>query len=311
MPLTATIVIATRNRRQELRRALESALAQTVEAEILVMDDASTDGTGAMVQADFPRVRLQRSETPCGYIVQRNRAAALATGDVLFSIDDDAEFSSAETVARTLREFGDARVGAVAMPYVEPAKGNQVLQCAPDAGVWVTGMFVGTAHAVRRDVFLRLGGYREPLVHQGEERDFCARLLDAGSVVRVGSAPPIVHHESPRRDFSRMDFYGRRNDILFAWQNVPGIRCGAHLLATTWNGVRFAFRCGRLRHQLGGLAAGYFEVMRRIHSRQPIAVAAYQLQRRLQKRGPLRLEAIEALLPPAAPSAQFELSAAH
>jgi hypothetical protein len=45
--------------------------------------------------------------------------------------------------------------------------------------------------------------------------------------------------------------------------------------------------------------------------RGPITVAAYQLQRRLQKEGPLRFDAIEALLPPAAPSAQFELSAAH
>ena len=54
----ATVVITTRNRKELLRDAITSTLAQQEQVEIIVMDDASTDGTGEMVRAEFPMVRL-------------------------------------------------------------------------------------------------------------------------------------------------------------------------------------------------------------------------------------------------------------
>src|SRR5262245_46760837 len=185
----ATVVISTKNRRDDLRRALASVFAQTAPVDVLVMDDGSTDGTAEMVRHEFPSARLIRSDVSRGYIVRRNEAANVAETPYLFSIDDDAEFSSPDVVERTLTDFDDLRVGAVAIPYIEPHKGNRLLQCAPSPdAIWVTDAFVGTAHAVRRDVFLQLGGYRESLVHQGEERDFCIRMLACGPIVRLGMA---------------------------------------------------------------------------------------------------------------------------
>src|SRR5688572_29422087 len=172
MKPVATVVVTTKNRRDELASAIKSALAQSVAAEVLVIDDGSTDGSAAMVRSQFPGVRLERYETSLGHIVRRNRAAQLAKSDIIISIDDDAVFFSPHTVAQTLAEFDHPRVAAVAIPYVEPRKSTVVLQQAPSAeGVFVTDDFIGTAHAVRKDVFLRLGGYREALVHQGEEMD--------------------------------------------------------------------------------------------------------------------------------------------
>ncbi len=84
------------------------------------------------------------------------------------------------------------------------------MQSPPNtSGTWITDTFIGTAHALRRDIFLKLGGYRDHLVHQGEESDFCIRMLDAGYLVRLGRSDPINHWESPKRDLRRMDFYGR------------------------------------------------------------------------------------------------------
>src|SRR5262249_26091946 len=151
------------------------------------------------------------------------------------------QYSSSRTVEHTLGEFDDHFVGAVAIPYIEPNKANRLLQRAPTSDrIWVIDSYVGTAHAVRRDLFLELGGYREHLVHQGEEMDFCLRMLAKGFVVRLGDGDMIVHHESPKRDLRRMDYYGRRNDILFAWHNVPFLRLPLHALGTTLNGVRTA-----------------------------------------------------------------------
>ncbi len=295
--MTASVIITTKNRKDELRVALHSVMEQSGAPEVIVIDDGSTDGTAEMVAAEFPTVRLIQYYSSRGLIVRRNEAARLATGEIIFSMDDDAVFSSPEVVEQTLREFGKFRVGAVAIPYLEPHKENRVMQKAPDAnGFWVTSHFIGTAHALRRDLFLQLGGYREHLIHQGEEGDYCLRLLEAGFVVRLGSADPIHHFESPRRDFRRMDYYGARNAILFVGQNVPWPALPVHLLATTYNVLRWTLQLGRFFLRLRAVLAGYGWCLTHWKERQPVSAAAYQLHRRLKQSRLLALAEVEKIL---------------
>ena len=220
--IPVTVVVTTRNRKEDLRICLASVQRQTLEVETIVIDDASTDGTGDMIRAEFPDVRLICHQEMHGYIRGRNEGARLATGEVLVSLDDDAAFSSDRIIEDALACFDDDRVAAVAIPYVDVNREPTVRQVAPDGhATYVVESFIGTSHALRRSVFVKLGGYREELFHQGEESDYCIRLLAAGYVVRLGHGAPIHHFESPRRDFRRMDHYGPRNAILFGWQNVP------------------------------------------------------------------------------------------
>jgi glycosyltransferase involved in cell wall biosynthesis len=294
--LSATVAITTKNRKDELAAAIESALSQTAQPEILVIDDGSTDGTSEMVRQRFPSVRLDRVEQSLGLIAQRNRAAKMAAGDIIFSIDDDAVFTTPRVVAQTLADFDHPKVGAVGIPFIDVRKNDLLQQRAPaDEGVFATFNYIGTAHALRRDVFLAVGGYREFLFHQGEESDYCIRMLDAGYIVRLGRADPIHHMESPRRDFTRMDLYGRRNDILFAWYNVPAIALPLHLAATTFNGIRMGFKCGRPLRMARGLLNGYAAVFRQLSKRAPVRPETYRLSRRL-KRGALEFRQIESEL---------------
>src|SRR6266568_5079158 len=295
----AAVVITTKNRHQELRTALTSALQQTVEPEVIVVDDGSTDETSEMVRAEFPHVSFHRFERSAGYICRRNEGARLAKADVIFSIDDDAAFSTARIIEQTVAEFDSPRVGAVAIPYSDVNKDRVVRQKAPDRErIWITDRYIGTAHAVRHDLFLKLGGYRENFVHQGEEGDFCLRMLNAGFVTRLGNADPIHHFESPRRDFQRMDFFGRRNDVLFAWHNVPTPYLPAHLAATTFNGLLLGLKLRRPGHMTRGVLSGYLGCIRYWAERAPVKLQSYLLHRELKKQGPRRLEEIEAQLPP-------------
>lgn len=286
----ASVLITTRNRKSELRGALRSACAQTAQPEVVVIDDGSTDGTSDMIRREFPRILLKRFEESRGLIVRRNDGARMATGDVVFSIDDDAAFSTPQVVAQTLREFDDLRIGVVAMPYIEPKYANRVLQKAPDPqAVWITDRFIGTAHALRRDIFLKVGGYREHLVHQGEESDYCIRMLDAGYFVRLGSADPIVHFASPKRDYRRMDYYGARNAILFVWQNVPWPAFLLHLLASTYNVLTWTFRPRRLIRRLGAVLAGYGWCLAHWRARCPVTRPSYARVLALRDAGSVRL----------------------
>jgi glycosyltransferase involved in cell wall biosynthesis len=296
--LDTTVVITTRNRREELRTALRSAFSQSVPIEVLVLDDGSTDGTSEMVSSEFPQARLYSFRESSGYIVRRNEAARLASSEIIVSIDDDAEFSSRHVVEKTLREFDHPRIAAVAVPFRNVPQDETDHQRSPLPGVrFVTDSFIGTAHAVRRDVFLSMGGYREELVHQGEEKDLCIRLLNAGYVVRLGSSDRTNHYESPVRDFARMDYYGRRNDVLFAWQNVPMPYLPLHLTATILKGALYAVTRARYPMKMfTGLLGGLGEIVRGQAPRAPVTRATYRLHRRLKTRPMMPLAAIETQL---------------
>lgn len=288
IPRYASVIIATKNRKDELRQALRSAVDQTARAEVIVVDDGSTDGTSEMVSAEFPEARLIRHQDSRGYIVRRNEGARLATGEIVFSIDDDAEFSTPKVIEQALGDFDDPRIGVVAMPYVEPKKTLKLMQVPPDAvGTWITGTFIGTAHALRRELFLALGGYREALVHQGEEGDLSIRLLETGHVVRLGRSDAIVHWESPKRDFRRMDFFGTRNSIFFQWQNAPFGALLPGLMVTTLNCLRWTLNPARVGVRIQGLWAGY-RMCGQI-ARRPVRAGVYRLWRHLRKTEPMRL----------------------
>src|ERR1700730_2244767 len=81
--VTLTVIISTYNARAILADCLQS-IYQHPSAEpyeIIVVDDASADGTSEMVQADFPEVRLLRNEVNHHYAFSNNRAMDLARGE--------------------------------------------------------------------------------------------------------------------------------------------------------------------------------------------------------------------------------------
>lgn len=280
-----SIVIVTRNRCDELQRALRSCLIQEGSPEIIVIDDASDDSTAAMVRENFPSVRLTSDPIRRGYIVQRNRGAAIATGEFIISIDDDAEFSSPTIVQDTVADFsGHASIAAIAIPYTEPPDETFQFQRAPDPSqCWICSQFIGTAYAVRRQIFLDLGGFDETLVHQGEERNFCIRLLQAGHHVRLGNSAPVRHHQSPQRDHARMAYHGRRNDILFSWKYVPFPQVIVRLAGTSFLGFCHGLIHGNLRAHIRGILAGVQEILQKSH-RHPVDCKTYAAYRNLRKR---------------------------
>jgi GT2 family glycosyltransferase len=290
----ASVVVPTRNRVHELRNLLQSAFAQSVKVDVHVMDDGSDDRTAEMVTKEFSQVHYHHVGTDRGPTFQRNRGIELAACNIVFPLDDDTLFVSPRTVEQTLTEFHHSKVGAVAIPFINVRHDKIVRQRSPYRGkIYITYAFVGAAHAIRRDVFLETGGFREQLFIMGEESDLCLRMMNKGYFTRLGNADPIHHLESPARDFGKMDFYGRRNDILFAWHNVPMPYLPAHLVGTTLNGLSTALRARRLGKMLAGLAHGYADCLRWRSERSPVLRNIYRLQRSLKTDGPQLLVDIE------------------
>lgn len=221
----ATICISTRNRKDLLRQALRSAVEQTGNNEILVVDDASEDGTPEMVRAEFPQVRLVVSERARGYIVQRNTAVAMASAPIAITIDDDAKFTTPHVVEQTLAVFArDSRLGALAIRFANIVEDKPVFVFpdAPDKTTLLAVLnFIGTASAVRKEAFLKVGGYNEFLFHWGEEVDLCTRLWASGFGVALADTDPIYHYSRfTGRVWDRND-YIHRNSLLYLWWHAP------------------------------------------------------------------------------------------
>lgn len=300
----ASVVLATHNRREEVLRAIRSVVTQTVPVEIIVLDDASTDGTSDEIRRQFPEVSLHRLTQRRGGIANRNHGARLARAPIWISMDDDAEMPSPHTVEQTLRAFDHPRIAAVAIPYFEPTRPERVLQVAPsDTGRFVTSMFIGCAAAIRRDAFLAVGGFREALLHSAEESDVCLRLLDSGYVVALCRADAMVHHLSERRDRTGAFRLSTRNELLVTLWNVPMPDALPRAAINLQASLRGATRGRSLRAALQGARAAAHMAVSDRSDRRPISHSSYRLYRSLERqmgraRYRLQLEDIVPALPP-------------
>lgn len=104
--LVISAIICTHNRAQYLGAAIDSLLAQTLgDAEVIVVDNASTDATAEVVQARLSDPRVQYVyEATLGLSTARNTGAKAAKGDILAYLDDDA-VASPEWLASLLEVY--------------------------------------------------------------------------------------------------------------------------------------------------------------------------------------------------------------
>jgi len=275
-----------------LRRALKSCREQRgVKLEILVYDDASTDDTIAMVKSEFPEVRLVHSSKRVGLIVLRNQGFDDATTPFVFSIDDDAWFSGPETIAAVIRHFDFyPMVAAFALHYIEPERTACDGFMTPAEDGSLIRNYIGCAHAIRRDVVRKLTGYRSFLVHQGEERDLCIRLLDAGYEIRYIHSPAIVHQPSIQRDRARMSYYGFRNTFLFDLLNVPFPYLLFRLPLDIVQLFRYKISVRSTPHRIGLILVALLASIRYLPRRNPVSRATYNRYRTLPSHGPAATE---------------------
>lgn len=91
-PRSVSVILVNLNRLDLLRNALRSLLdSPRANTEIIVVDNASSDGSAAMVAAEFPSVRLIRNTTNKGFCEANNQGIAIATGEFIALLNNDAE----------------------------------------------------------------------------------------------------------------------------------------------------------------------------------------------------------------------------
>lgn len=273
------IVATTRNRRDSLRRTLRAALAQTGTAlpiGVVVMDDASTDGTDAMLREEFPSVRSIRAESPVGYIAARNRAARdLTEFTHLIYLDDDSWPVARDAAARALETFA-AHPDAAVLAFEIFAPYHLPLPPAAERDGAETATFIGCGFAVDRERFLALGGFEEGFEFYGEETEFAMRTVDSAWTCRFAARVGVYHAiESAGRDGRRIFRRALANSLLTYALREPFPECVAHSLLTS---ARFLAAAARrkdgLRDWVGATADFAARAWKMRSRRRPISRSA-------------------------------------
>lgn len=116
-----TAVVATRNRVDLLERTLRSITSQThPELEVVVVDEASTDGTAGWLQTiTGPRLSVVTNATPLGVATARNRGLEVARGTYVAFCDDDDLWAPTKIQDQLEALSGDVRWSYVGAAVVD------------------------------------------------------------------------------------------------------------------------------------------------------------------------------------------------
>jgi len=245
-PVVSAIIVSynTRQMTLECLRALCASLAG-IAHEVIVVDNASSDGSVDAIRAEFPEARVFARTDNSGFGAANNEAMRAAAGEYFLLLNSDAfpEKAAIPSLLAFLREH--PRAGVVG-PRLLNADGSLQISCHPFPtplfawleNLWLARGYRGWGHdsvksvdflvgaclLVRRAVYEEVGGFDEGFFMYSEEADWQRRMKDAGweavfvpdaRVTHLGGASGAREEARiSRHFFESLDYYERKHHGL-------------------------------------------------------------------------------------------------
>lgn len=197
---TVTLVFLVYNRRDELRESLRRMLVESdyppERVDVIVVDNASTDGSAAMVRDEFPGVELVIRDRNIG-VSGFNDGLTAARGHFVLALDDDC-YLSPDGLRKAVAGALEHQADLVSFKVINP-NDRHVFSDHYKTGLF---MYWGCAVLMRREVIEALGGYDPEIFVWANELEFMLRFFDHG--FRHLHAPDIVawHMKEPKPEDS-------------------------------------------------------------------------------------------------------------
>jgi N-acetylglucosaminyl-diphospho-decaprenol L-rhamnosyltransferase len=280
-----SVVLVNYNGADCLPGALHALARNTdiADVECIVVDSASTDDSWRDVEGHWVRARSLRFDENIGFCRGCNRGAEAGDGRLVAFVNFDGEVEPGwDTPLRDL--LADPSV-SIATGLLVDADGDVIeaagLGIAPNMATYGLGegeprssapdgpvdlaAASGALMMMRRNEFLGLGGFYEPIWMYGEEADLCLRV-PGRVVLHPASALRHVHGAAagPPRSRTRL-YWGSRNRLVNAARHLPA---PALARAVVFSAAFDALTLGQLRRRgaLGAVLAGWRDGVRRLAS---------------------------------------------
>lgn len=251
------IAIVNYNTREELRACLDSIRGEQP-AQVIVADNASTDGSASMVRATFPAVLLLENNTNPGFCAAANQAIHAGKSDYVLLLNSDTRLRpgvldglaayldqhSHVAIAGPRLDNPDGTLQSSTFPFpipldifldashlsglarLFPTIRERYLRTWSHARVRSVPWVSGAALAIRREAFDQVGGFDESYFMYYEEVDLCFRLIEHGWQIHFVPDYRIVHRggASTQQRWAEMTIQLYRSLALFYRQHYSASR---------------------------------------------------------------------------------------
>jgi len=220
------------------------------DAEVLVIDNASTDGSVAFLRENYPQVRVLVNSQNLGFAGGNNSALPYVSAPYVLLLNSDVEVTPGwiEPLVATLDAHPECAAvqpklrAQLDKAYFEYAGGSggyldnlgypfcrgRIFQDVeldqgqyddPQEVFWATGACM----LIRRSVIEQIGLFDEAYFAHFEEIDFCWRAQNAGYTIRVEPRSMVFHVGGGTLDYAhpRKAFLNFRNSLLTLFKNLP------------------------------------------------------------------------------------------
>lgn len=279
---TASIIVVNYNGRPYLQACLSALLSEhNPDHEVILVDNASTDGSPEYVEQTFPEVRIVRNQNNAGFGQGFNLGAQHARGRVLACLNPDTAVEPGWLDHLVIALQANPRVGLVTSKILLMSDPQRINTCGND--VHCTGLTLcrgmgrdsnafteptevdavsGAAFAVRRETFEALGGFDADFFMYMEDTDLSWRARLAGYTC-LCAPESVVYHDYSLHFGPRKTFYQERNRYLMLLKSLRWGTFAALLPALLLGeGVTWGFVLLRERRNLGNKLQAYAWVFR-------------------------------------------------
>jgi len=221
--MTFTVMIATRNRIDDLRRTCENINTWSPQPdEVIICADGCTDDTVEMVRDEFPNFTLIENEQSLGSVGSRNRILHLAKGEFVISLDDDSYPLDSNFLDRARQVLDDhPEAGIITFPELRN-DGTYAANKSPSSSGHYVSAYANCAAIMRRELYMKLQGFPSFFHHMYEETDYALQCYAAGSAIWFEPSQIIRHHESlVQRQPVRRHHQNARNELWSVWLRCP------------------------------------------------------------------------------------------
>lgn len=227
-----SVVILTWQRKDDVMAAVQSVYDQAYQnTEIIVVDNASTDGTEEALRTAFPAIKLIVLDHNMGSSAGRNPGIVAAKGEIIFLLDSDATLRHDTLSNIVLKLQGTPEAGVLTCKILNAV----TLELDPNTWIFAekdkadqdiefpSFSFCECGVAFRREVFDRAGLFWDLLFFGREGEELGLRVLDAGYQIFYYPRSVIYHRASPRKRVAggNWEYYNLRNCLYIYLIHYP------------------------------------------------------------------------------------------
>lgn len=274
-----SIIIPTYNGLELLKKNLPKVIRAVGEAEIIVVDDASSDGTKIDLGKLFPQIKLITLKRNSRFAAAVNRGVKESSGQIVVLLNNDV-VPKINFLEPLLKPFKDDWVFAVGCQEKEGDNQDTESIQGRATGSWKRGLLLhqkgevtqggstlwvfGGSGAFRKSMWQQIGGMDELMSPAYEEdRDLGYRAWKRGWKLLYEPKSVVYHrHESTNKQFlgrRMMEISSYQNQFLIVWKNITETKkIIQHLLWLPYHLSVTNYRSG------GRLGEGFRQAMRKL-----------------------------------------------